>query len=256
MTTSPATKLAVLIDAENAKHEVVESFFAEIAKYGSISVKRAYGDWTGTGLDGWKTQLRSHSIQPIQQFAFTEGKNATDAMIIDAMDMLYTDRFDGFCILSSYSDFSYLATRIRESGLVVYGCGGCETPRSFVAACTRFFFVDDVPYGKRAVSPVSSQEDVETTPALDRNNTLQPCDTWLCEAMRLCSDHQGWANLAVVGSLVTKEHPNFDPRTYGFAKLSEMMEASTTFELMRHVPGPGKATVMYARERRNHRGVL
>jgi len=135
-------KLAVLIDADNAQPSVVEELLAEVAKYGTAHVKRAYGDWTGTSLRGWKEHLLAQSIQPVQQFAYTTGKNATDAaMVIDAMDLLYTGRLDGFCIVSSDSDFTRLAARIRESGLTVYGFGERKTPKPFVAACDKFIYL-------------------------------------------------------------------------------------------------------------------
>src|SRR5258708_6821006 len=144
-------KLAVLIDADNAQPGNVEGLLAEVAKYGTAHVKRAYGDWTGTSLKGWKEQLLTQSIQPIQQFAYTTGKNATDAaMVIDAMDLLYSERFDGFCIVSSDSDFTRLAARIRESGLIVYGFGERKTPKPFVAACDKFIYIENLTYAQNA----------------------------------------------------------------------------------------------------------
>jgi uncharacterized LabA/DUF88 family protein len=141
MTDLQAQKLAVLIDADNAQPSIVEELLAEIAKYGTANVKRIYGDWTGPHLKGWRDVLLVYSIQPIQQFRYTVGKNATDAaMIIDAMDLLYTDKFDGFCIVSSDSDFTKLASRIREAGLVVYGFGEKKTPEPFVSACDKFIY--------------------------------------------------------------------------------------------------------------------
>ena len=143
MANTRSDRLAVLIDADNARPAIVDGLLAEIAKYGTAHVKRIYGDWTGPNLGGWKTALLDHSIQPIQQFAYTSGKNATDsAMIIDAMDLLYAERFDGFCIVSSDSDFTRLAARIRESGLIVYGFGERKTPDPFVAACDKFIYTD------------------------------------------------------------------------------------------------------------------
>ena len=142
---TPAARLAVLIDADNAQPTMIEELLAEVAKYGTAHVKRAYGDWTGTNLRGWKDQLLAQSIQPIQQFAYTRGKNATDAaMVIDAMDLLYSGRFDGFCIVSSDSDFTRLAARIRESGLTVYGFGERKTPKPFVAACDKFIYIENL----------------------------------------------------------------------------------------------------------------
>ena len=141
-------KLAVLIDADNAQPGIIRILLSEITKYGTAFVKRAYGDWTGTNLRGRKEELLTNSIQPIQQFAYTQGKNATDAaMVIDAMDLLYTNRFDAFCLVSSDSDFTRLASRIRESGLVVYGCGKRQTPKPFVTACDKFIYIENLALG-------------------------------------------------------------------------------------------------------------
>src|ERR1051326_7586213 len=154
MVAENAVKLAVLIDADNAQPSIAEGLLAEVAKYGTAHVKRAYGDWTGTSLKGWKEHLLAQSIQPIQQFAYTRGKNATDAaMVIDAMDLLYSGRFDGFCIVSSDSDFTRLAARIRESGLIVYGFGGRKTPKPFVAARDKFIYIENLAYTEHAAAP-------------------------------------------------------------------------------------------------------
>ena len=150
-------RLAVLIDADNAQAAITEGLLAEVAKYGTAHVKRAYGDWTGTNLKGWKDQLLAQSIQPIQQFAYTSGKNATDsAMVIDAMDLLYSGRFDGFCIVSSDSDFTRLAARLRESGLTVYGFGERKTPKPFVAACDKFIYIENLTYAESAAAPTGA----------------------------------------------------------------------------------------------------
>src|SRR6266498_1382604 len=154
MVDDQAARLAVLIDADNTSPTLVEGLLTEIAKYGTAHVKRAYGDWTATNLNGWKDWLLALSIQPIQQFAYTSGKNATDsAMIIDAMDLLYSGRFDGFCIVSSDSDFTRLAARLRESGLTVYGFGERKTPKPFVAACDKFIYIENLTYAESATVP-------------------------------------------------------------------------------------------------------
>ena len=181
-----ATKLAVLIDADNAQPTLAEALLAEVAKYGTAHVKRAYGDWTSTHLKGWKEQLLKQSIQPIQQFGYTSGKNATDsAMIIDEMDLLYSGRFDGFCIVSSDSDFTRLAVLVN----------------------------------------------------LLRN------------AVEAASDDDGWAALGGVGSIITKQRPNFDARSYGYNKLSELITATTLFEIDRRSPGEGRPKVIYVRNK-------
>jgi len=157
MDSENAARLAVLIDADNAQPAIAEGLLAEVAKYGTAHVKRAYGDWTGTSLKGWKDQLLAQSIQPIQQFAYTSGKNATDAaMVIDAMDLLYSDRLDGFCIVSSDSDFTRLAARIRESGLTVYGFGERKTPKPFVAACDKFIYIENLSYPETDAAPAGA----------------------------------------------------------------------------------------------------
>src|SRR5260221_1275762 len=160
MVSENTARLAVLIDADNAQPSIVEGLRAEVAKFGTAHVKRAYGDWTGTSLKGWKDQLLAQSIQPIQQFAYTSGKNATDAaMVIDAMDLLYSGRFDGFCIVSSDSDFTRLASRIRESGLTVYGFGEHKTPKPFVAACDKFIYTENLTYAESRVAQAEAVPD-------------------------------------------------------------------------------------------------
>src|SRR5881227_2338726 len=157
MVSENAAKLAVLIDADNAQPSITEALLAEVAKFGTAHVRRAYGDWTGTSLRGWKDHLLAQSIQPIQQFAYTKGKNATDAaMVIDAMDLLYSGRFDGFCIVSSDSDFTRLASRLRESGLTVYGFGERKTPKAFVAACDKFVYTENLAYADSPAEPADA----------------------------------------------------------------------------------------------------
>ncbi|MEU5451922.1 NYN domain-containing protein [Streptomyces californicus] len=242
-------KLAVLIDADNAQPGAVGELLAEVAKYGTAHVKRAYGDWTGTQLKGWKDHLLAQSIQPIQQFAYTSGKNATDsAMVIDAMDLLYTERFNGFCIISSDSDFTRLAARIRESGLTVYGFGERKTPKPFVAACDKFIYVENL------ASPTTP---VEAKPATRASATELKGDTTLINLLRhaveAASDDDGWASLANVGHIITKQRSDFDSRTYGYTKLSDLLTATGMFEMDRRAPGGGKATVLYARDKRTTR---
>ncbi|SDJ15583.1 OST-HTH/LOTUS domain-containing protein [Lentzea albidocapillata subsp. violacea] len=243
-----AVKLAVLIDADNAQPSITEALLAEIAKYGTAHVKRAYGDWTGTNLKGWKDHLLAQSIQPIQQFAYTTGKNATDAaMVIDAMDLLYSDRFDGFCIVSSDSDFTRLAARLRESGLTVYGFGERKTPKPFVAACDKFIYVENLAY---------PEAEAPTETPLARKSTVSVAqlkgDTTLVKLLRnaveAASDEDGWASLAAVGSIITKQRPEFDSRTYGYSKLSDLITATTLFEVDRRVQG--KKSAVYVRDRR------
>ncbi len=241
-----ATKLAVLIDADNAKPAMVEELLAEVARYGTAHVKRAYGDWTGTQLKGWKNQLLAQSIQPIQQFSYTTGKNATDsAMVIDAMDLLYTERFDGFCIVSSDSDFTRLAARIREAGLTVFGFGERKTPKPFVAACDKFIYIENL---HASAAPAEAKQPARTPTATLKGDTALV--NLLRHAVEASSDDDGWAPLAVVGHIITKQRPDFDSRSYGYTKLSDVLAATTLFELDRRTPGNGKSTVIYARDKR------
>ncbi|KJZ72332.1 hypothetical protein HIM_08258 [Hirsutella minnesotensis 3608] len=251
MAAPPLVKLAVLIDADNAQPALAGSLLAEIAHYGTPFAKRAYGDWTGTRLKGWKEQLLVHSIQPIQQFAYTQGKTATDAaMIIDAMDLLYTKRFDAFCLVSSDCGFTRLASRIRESGIVVYGCGDRDTPRPFIAACSKFIFVENAAPVEEPAPPRSNQSTAVLAEASHGVDNWRLTETWLRDAVEATSGDDGWANLAVVGGLVSKRHPDFDPRSHGYAKLSEMIQDLGIFEVTSRFPAPGKTAVMYAREKR------
>jgi len=233
--------LAVLIDADNTQARITEELLAEIAKYGTASVKRIYGDWTSTRLKGWKDVLLQHSIQPIQQFAYTKGKNATDsALIIDAMDLLYTGNFSGFCLVSSDSDFTRLASRIRESGLTVYGFGQRKTPSSFVSACDKFVFTE-------VLRPASD----ETRPIARKSSAALKQDTKLVSLLRSAveasSDDTGWANLGAVGSNIVKQTPEFDSRNYGFAKLSALVAATRLFDAEERPVGSSGTKAVYIR---------
>jgi uncharacterized LabA/DUF88 family protein len=244
MSDGPTQKLAVLVDADNAQPSIVEGLLAEIAKYGTANVKRIYGDWTGSHLKGWKDVLLLHSLQPIQQFRYTVGKNATDAaMIIDAMDLLYTNKFDGFCIVSSDSDFTKLASRIRESGLVVYGFGEKKTPEAFVSACDKFIYTE----------VLSSKEDDTLSIRRKSTNELKQ-DTKLVNLLRnaaeASSDDSGWAHLATVGSNIAKQAPDFDPRNYGYSKLGELVAATKLFQVEERVLTDGQSKAIYIKDKR------
>lgn len=223
---SPNTdhKLAVLIDADNAQAAVASELLAEVGRYGTATIKRAYGDWTTPNLSGWKETLHSLAIQPIQQFRFTTGKNATDsALIIDAMDLLHGGSVDGFCLVSSDSDFTRLATRVREAGLAVYGFGEKKTPGAFVAACDKFIFTE-ILRPAAAAAPGSVEVPRES---------LQPL---LEAAVTGVAREDGWAPLSGVGSLVAKSNPSFDPRNYGCQKLGELVRRQPYLEV-KSVPG-------------------
>ena len=223
--------LAVLIDADNANPAIIEGLLAEVARLGIASVKRIYGNWTTNQLGSWKEVLLEYSIQPIQQFSYTTGKNATDsAMIIDAMDLLYTGHFSGFCIVSSDSDFTRLASRIRESGLRVYGFGEHKTPKAFVSACDRFIYTEV--FSKKADAEEPAVITRRTAKELRSDTQLI---TMIRDAISANSESEGsdWAQLGPVGSFMNKTANDFDPRNYGFSKLSDLIAAIGLFEIER-----------------------
>ena len=225
MATNDNQKLAVLIDADNAQASVIQELLAEVSRYGTATIKRAYGDWTTQNLKGWKEVLHKMAIQPIQQFSYTTGKNSTDAsLIIDAMDVLHTGRVDGFCLVSSDSDFTRLATRIREAGLVVYGFGERKTPEPFVAACDKFIYTEILRPEKMA------EKDSEKAPAVAVADVrkLQPL---VIAAIDANAREDGWAALGGVGSHISKMDPAFDARNYGFKKLSELVRSLKYLEV-------------------------
>ena len=237
-------KLAVLIDADNAQPGIVDSLIAEIANYGIASVKRIYGDWTSPSLKGWKEVLLQHSIQPMQQFAYTKGKNATDsAMIIDAMDLLYTGNFNGFCIVSSDSDFTKLASRVREAGLMVYGFGEKKTPSPFVSACDKFIFTEVL----RAKTDENEAIAKKSSSELKGESKLV---SLLRNAVEAASDDSGWAHLAPVGSNIAKQSPEFDPRNYGYAKLGDLVVATKLFDIEERQVGTTNSKVKFVRDKR------
>jgi uncharacterized LabA/DUF88 family protein len=241
---SESDKLAVLIDAENAQPGIVDGLLAEVANYGTANVKRIYGDWTEPRLKGWKEVLLEHSIQPMQQFAYTTGKNATDsAMIIDAMDLLYTGKFDGFCLVSSDSDFTKLAARIRESGLLVYGFGERKTPLSFVSACDKFIYTEVLAGKTEEGKPIAKKSSSE----LKQDTKLVRL---LRNAVEASSDESGWANLGPVGSNISKQTPEFDPRNYGYEKLGLLVAATKLFDIEERPKGEGNSKVIYIRDKR------
>lgn len=226
-------RLAVLIDADNAKADAISDLLAEVSKFGVATVKRAYGDWTTTNLQSWKKQLHTYAIQPIQQFSYTRGKNSTDAsMIIDGMDLLYTGNFDGFCIVSSDCDFTRLATRFREAGLSVYGFGEKKTPEPFVAACDRFIFIEILGKGEVPEKPAAAGKADESAANKELLKLLR-------KAVAAVSGEDGWASLSNLGSHISKIRPSFDSRNYGYSKLSTLVKNLDIFET-RMVPSADK----------------
>ncbi|CDM29869.1 hypothetical protein CBS147339_8491 [Penicillium roqueforti] len=245
------TKLAVLIDADNARSSLLSDLLSEIAKYGTAHAKRAYGDWSSPALKGWKDKLLEQSIQPIQQFAYTHGKNATDsAMIIDAMDLLYSGRYDGFCLVSSDSDFTRLAARIRESGLIVYGLGEQRTPKPFVAACDKFIYTENLVHLDELLPHADSVIAPENSSATKQAPEDKHFADQLRTTVEASCDDDGWAKLSDVGQLLTNKYPDFDSRTYGYHKLSDLVAASSIFETSRRCSRSGLPTVVYVRDNR------
>lgn len=230
-------KLAVLIDADNTQPAIIDGLLAEIAKYGIASVKRIYGDWTNPNLRGWKERLLEYAIQPVQQFAYTTGKNSTDsAMIIDAMDLLYTENLDGFCIVSSDSDFTRLAARLREDGKLVLGFGQRKTPKPFVAACDKFIYTEILQ--ENVGETDEERENHPDKDAASKRAAAQPdikddkkLKALLLSAAEEAADEFGWAYLGEVGTYIANRLPEFDPRNYGFRKLGELIKATNLFEI-------------------------
>jgi uncharacterized LabA/DUF88 family protein len=235
MATPTNDRLAVLIDADNAQASIAEELVAEIARYGTASVKRAYGDWTTQNLTGWKKHLHKFAIQPIQQFSYTTGKNSTDAsLIIDAMDLLHTNNFDGFCLVSSDSDFTRLATRLRESGATVYGFGEKKTPEPFVSACDKFIYTE-------ILRPQSAEK-----AAVAGSPGVPPLGQILRTAIEATSRDDGWSSLGTVGKALLNSHPAFDARNYGYSKLSELARKQKYVEV-KEVPTGEGSSALYVR---------
>ncbi|HPE88003.1 MAG TPA: NYN domain-containing protein [Spirochaetia bacterium] len=242
-------KLAVLIDADNTQPSIAEGLLAEVAKYGVASVKRIYGDWTTTKLTQWKAKLLEYAIQPIQQFAYTSGKNATDsAMIIDAMDLLYTEKLDGFCVVSSDSDFTRLAARMREAGKLVLGFGERKTPKPFVSAVDKFIYTD-ILRGPAEEETAAKDEPKRKAPAPQDLKIDRKLKALLCDAVEDSADETGWAYLGPVGQYVANRQPDFDPRNYGYRKLAELIRSCGWFEVEERSSPTDTGKQIYIRKR-------
>jgi uncharacterized LabA/DUF88 family protein len=231
---SETQRLALLIDAENASPRIIEPLLNEAAKFGTVNVRRIYGDWTRPDLATWKERLNKFAIQPIQQFRYTTGKNCSDsALIIDAMDLLHSAKFDGFCIVSSDSDFTRLACRLREAGVSVYGFGENKTPEPFVRACDRFIFVENLSSGDHDAADLpKAMGQSARTPIPGKVAALGPEQRKLIHAAyNALAPEGGYVTLAQLGSQVVKLSPSFDSRTYGYTKLSELVSAIDDFEI-------------------------
>lgn len=242
-------KLAVLIDGDNIPSAQVKEMMEEIAKYGNPTIKRIYGDWTKPTLTKWKNLLLENAITPIQQYGYTSGKNATDsAMIIDAMDILYSEKVNGFCLVSSDSDFTRLATRLREAGMKVYGIGEKKTPDPFIVACDKFIYLEIL---QNRVKETESN----TTP--DKPGKKSQIDKITPKVIKLIAstisdlaDDDGWAFLGDVGSLLQKKQPNFDSRNYGFEKLTPLIDSIGKFEIDQRDSRMGKFKLIYVRNKK------
>jgi uncharacterized LabA/DUF88 family protein len=242
------TRIAVLIDADNIPHSNIKGMMEEIAKYGTPTFKRIYGDWTKPNLGGWKGVLLENAITPIQQYSYTVGKNSSDsAMIIDAMDILYTEKVDGFCIVSSDSDFTRLATRLRETGMMVIGMGQKKTPSPFIVACDKFIYLEIL---KGAPKPrIESGKDKKEPKA--ETETLQKVDddtiNLISSTITDLADDSGWAFLGEIGSLILKKQPDFDPRNFGFGKLAPLIRSIGKFEIDERETDKKRGKLIYVR---------
>jgi hypothetical protein len=250
-------RLAVLIDADNIPYSNVKGMLEEIAKYGTPTFKRIYGDWTKPTVSGWKSVLLQNAITPVQQYSYTQGKNATDsAMIIDAMDILYSGKVDGFCLVSSDSDFTRLATRLREAGMKVIGIGERKTPAPFIVACDKFIYIEIINTSvtmqepanlkKKRGKPVQSkQKNVES----DQQIQIIKAKLIIASSISDLADENGWAYLGDVGNLILKKQPDFDPRNFGFAKLTPLIR-SFDFEIDERDSGMNNIKHIYIRNRK------
>jgi len=240
-------RLAVLIDADNAQASIIKNLLDEVAKYGVASVKRIYGNWTTPQLQGWKDVLLSNSIIPIQQFTYTARKNATDsALIIDAMDLLHAGHLDGFCLVSSDSDFTRLASRIRESGLIVYGFGEEKTPKAFVDACDKFIYTEILRPADTVGNAMPVARDVSVFKGMKMDQNFLKM---LKNSVEDSSDEQGWAELGLVGQNIQKKSPEFDSRNYGFKKFFDLIRSLDLFEVDERQSKDQLGKIIYIRER-------
>ena len=246
-------RLAVLIDADNVPYSNVKGVMEEIAKYGTPTFKRIYGDWTKPTVSGWKGVLLENAITPIQQYSYTQGKNSSDsALIIDAMDILYSGRVDGFCIISSDSDFTRLALRLREAGMKVFGIGQKKTPNPFIVACDKFIYMEIIPQFEEAEPEEATTSKTKVAkqsnkPSVEKLNkeTLKLITTTINDL----ADENGWAFLGDVGNLLLKKQPNFDPRNYGFQKLTPLIKSLPQFEIDKRETDKAGIKLVYIRKK-------
>jgi uncharacterized LabA/DUF88 family protein/Fe-S-cluster formation regulator IscX/YfhJ len=253
METKNELKLAVLIDADNVPYANVKEMFEEIAKYGTPTFKRIYADWTKPTVTGWKNVLLENAITPVQQYSYTTGKNSSDsALIIDAMDILYTGKVDGFCIVSSDSDFTRLATRLREAGMKVIGIGEKKTLNPFITACDKFIYIEILKPEAAAQVEKSTKRTTKTAKVAKNQplNKIDPLVIKLCaDSISDLADENGWAFLGDVGNLMLKKKPDFDPRNYGFQKMLPLIRGMNKFEIDERESGKSNIKHIYIRKK-------
>ena len=248
-TTTKDLRLAVLIDADNISYTNIKGMMEEIATYGSPTFKRIYGDWTKPILYGWKNVLLENAITPVQQYSYTTGKNSSDsALIIDAMDILYTGRVDGFCIVSSDSDFTRLATRLREAGMKVFGIGERKTPSAFIASCNKFIYVEILKAEEKNTAAkkiaVKSTPHKKAPPVAAIDKSLVKL---IADSINDIAEEDGWVFLGVLGNLILKKQPDFDPRNYGYNKLIDLIKNIREFEIDRRATGKNNVSHIFVR---------
>ena len=246
MDNSKDLRLAVLIDADNIPYRLISGILEEIAKYGVPTFKRIYADWTKPHVAGWKTVLLDHAITPVQQYSYTTGKNSSDsALIIDAMDILYTGRVDGFCVVSSDSDFTRLATRLREAGMKVFGMGEQKTPSPFRAACDKFIYIEILDQAE------TNPKQIKLSDLRKKEKIISKADknlvSLVTSSINDIADENGWAFLGELGNLLLKKRPDFDPRNYGFEKLLLLIKSLGHFETDERETGRKNVKLVYIR---------
>lgn len=250
MQTNSELRLAVLIDAENVPSSNIKEMLAEIAKYGNPTFKRIYADWTKPHVTRWKNVLLENAITPIQQYSYTQGKNASDsAMIIDAMDILYTGKVDGFCIISSDSDFTRLALRLREAGMKIIGMGEKKTPEPFIVSCDKFIYIEILAAPTTKIKTISKTEVADTPTDTEPAELIKKVDSniiaLIATSITDMADESGWAFLGEVGNLIIKKQPDFDPRNFGYKKLALLLKSTGAFELDERLTDKGNGNIKH-----------